>query len=115
MAKSSNSERAQRINAALSLIMKEKSAAKAAETLTAQYGISKRQAYRYIHNAEEVGEKVPVPDQKIPFTVKLSQNIVLSLRQYAQTTGGTLSEIVTRALEAFLHKGQRRGHKGKIC
>ena len=113
MAKSSNSERAQRINAALSLIMKEKSAAKAAETLTAQYGISKRQAYRYIHNAEEVGEKVPVPDQKIPFTVKLSQNIVLS-DLIAERFGRPAAK-EDLAGGAFLHKGQRRGHKGKIC
>ena len=115
MNKSSNLERAQRINAALSLIKKETTAAKAAKTLAAQYGISKRQAYRYIHDAEEIGEKVPIPDQKIPFTVKLSQNLVLSLRQYAQNTGGTLSDIVSQAIEAFLHKGQKRGPKGKIC
>jgi hypothetical protein len=77
--------------------------------LSAQYGISKRQAYRYVKEAESAGRQIPVPDQKVAFTVKLSQNLTQSLRQYAQFKGQTLSEVVTQALEAFLYKGRRRG------
>jgi hypothetical protein len=109
MTKSSNTERAKRINTAISFLKEFSSLAKAAMALTAQYGISKRQAYRYVKEAESAGKQIPVPDQKVAFTVKLSQNLTQSLRQYAQFKGQTLSEVVTQALEAFLYKGRRRG------
>jgi predicted DNA-binding transcriptional regulator YafY len=109
MARSSNSVRAERINAAVALIEQLKSPAAAARALAAQYDISKRQAYRYVHEAKVVGRQVPIPDKKIAFTVKLSQNLIEALRQCARSTGQSLSEIVTEALEAFLYKGRRRG------
>jgi predicted DNA-binding transcriptional regulator YafY len=109
MARSSNSVRAERINAAVALIEQLKSPAAAARALAAQYDISKRQAYRYVHEAKVVGRQVPIPDKKIAFTVKLSQNLIQALRQCARSTGQSLSEIVTEALEAFLYKGRRRG------
>lgn len=109
MTRSSNPERAQRINAALALMKKEKSSAKAAAILAGKYGISRRQAYRYVHEAEVIGKEVPIPDTKIAFTVKLSKNLIKALRKYAKTTGQSLSEIVTQALQAFLQNGRRRG------
>jgi predicted DNA-binding transcriptional regulator YafY len=109
MARSSNSVRAERINAAVALIEQLESPAAAARALAAQYGISKRQAYRYVHEANVVGREVPIPDKKVAFTVKLSQNLIEALRQCARSTGQSLSEIVTEALEAFLYKGRRRG------
>ncbi len=109
MAKSSNTERAKRVNTAIAFLKEFSSLAEAAVALSAKYGISKRQAYRYVKEAESAGSQVPVPDQKIAFTVKLSQNLTLTLRQYAQFKGQTLSEVVTQALEALLYKGRRRG------
>ncbi|HDL90112.1 MAG TPA: hypothetical protein ENG14_04340 [Thermodesulforhabdus norvegica] len=109
MARSSSWERAQRINAALALIKEYESVTKAAVALAARYGISKRQAYRYIHEAEVLGKQVPIPEAKIAFTVKLSQRLIQELRQQAKYTGQTLSEIVTQALEAFLHKDRQGG------
>lgn len=109
MARSSNSQRAERINAAVALIDRLSSPAEAATALAARYSISKRQAYRYVKEAGTVGKQVPIPDQKIAFTVKLSQSLTQRLRQYSQSKGQTLSEIVTQALEAFLYKGRQRG------
>ncbi len=109
--KSTKAERAQRINAALSLIQKHDTISKAAKSMAAQYDISKRQAYRYIHEANEAGEKVPIPDSKIAFTVKLSQSLIQRLRKYTKVSGESLSEIVTQSLEAFLQNG--RGHQKK--
>ncbi len=109
MARSPNSERAKRINAALALKMKEKSSAEAAARLADEYRISRRQAYRYVHEAEKIGKEVPIPDTKIAFTVKLSKNLIEALRKYAKNTGASLSEIVTQALESFLENGRRRG------
>ena len=106
MTKSSNTERAKRINTAISFLKEFSSLAEAALALSAQYGISKRQAYRYVKEAETAGRQIPVPDQKV---AKLSKSLTQSLRQHAQFMGQTLSEVVTQALEAFLYKGRRRG------
>ena len=104
MKRSSTSERTQRINAALTLINKYKSFSRANKALAEKYGISKRQAYRYIQEAMKVGKQIPVPDTKIAFTVKLSRKLVKELRQYAKSKGQRLSDVVTHALEALLHK-----------
>ncbi len=104
--KSTHAERAQRINAALSLIKKHSTVSKAADAMTEKYGISKRQAYRYLHDASKIGAEIPIPDQKIAFTVKLSQSLIQGLREYAKKSGQSLSEIVTQSLEGFLQNGR---------
>ncbi|MBW1678128.1 MAG: ribbon-helix-helix protein, CopG family [Deltaproteobacteria bacterium] len=109
MTRSSKPQHAQRINTALVLIKSEKSLSGAATALARRYRISKRQAYRYIREAELIGKQIPVPDTKIAFTVKLSKNLIEALRKYAKSTGQSLSEIVTQALEAFLQNGRGRG------
>jgi transposase-like protein len=109
MNRSSNSEQAQRINIALELMKEYNSMAKAAAALAARFGISRSQAYRYVRKAEATGKEVPVPDPKVPFTIKLSQDLIQKLRRYAGSTGKSLSEIVTQALEAFLHGIHGRG------
>lgn len=111
--KSTQVERAQRINTALSLIRKHSTISKAADAMTERYGISKRQAYRYISEANKIGDEIPIPDQKIAFTVKLSQSLIQALREYARKSGKSLSEIVTQSLEVFLQngRGQRSGKK----
>jgi predicted DNA-binding transcriptional regulator YafY len=109
MIRSSKTERAQRINTALTLIKTKGSLSSAASALARRYRISKRQAYRYVREAEMIGEQVPVPDTKIAFTVKVSKNLIKTLRKYAKATGQNLSEIVTQALESFLQNGRRRG------
>ena len=109
MIRSSNSERAQRYNAAVALIKKYDSLARAAKELSSQYDISTRQAYRYVREARDIGKKIPIPDSKNAFTVKLSQGLIQKLRQHAKSTGHTISEIVTQALEAFLRKDRGSG------
>jgi hypothetical protein len=109
MSRASKSEHAQRINAAVELMKEYNSMARAAAVLVEREGISRSQAYRYVRKAEAMGKEVPVPAPKIPFTIKLSLDLIQSLRQYASSTGMTLSEIVTQALEAFLHGIRGRG------
>ncbi|MBN1636067.1 MAG: hypothetical protein JW920_06105 [Deltaproteobacteria bacterium] len=112
--KSTQAQRAQRINTALSLLKEHGTVSKAAETMREQYGISKRQAYRYTQEATKIGEEVPIPDRKIAFTVKLSQNLILALREYAKKSRKSLSEIVTQSLEGFLQNGQGQSSGKKI-
>jgi len=109
MVKSSNKERAVRINTAVSLIKKHSTVARAVAVMSAQYNISRRQAYRYIQEAQRIGTSIPIPESKVAFTVKLSPKLIQALRDHAKDTGRNLSEIVTQALEKFLRKGRRRG------
>jgi predicted DNA-binding transcriptional regulator YafY len=112
--KSTHAERAQRINTALSLIKKHDTVSKAADAMTKEYGVSRRQAYRYIHDARKIGAEIPIPDQKIAFTVKLSQSLILRLREYAKQSGQSLSEIVTQSLEVFLQNGRGQRSEEEI-
>jgi hypothetical protein len=112
--KSTQAERAQRINAALSLIKKHATVSKAVDAMTEKYGISKRQAYRYIRDASKTGAEVPIPDLKIAFTVKLSQRLIQALREYAKKSGKSLSEIVTQSLEAYLQNGRGQRSEKEI-
>ena len=81
----------------------------AAEQLAQSCSISRRQAYRYLEQAQQLKRPVPVGDAKVSFTVKLSRSLVDRLRDYAASTGLTLSEIASRALSAVLHRGGGRG------
>jgi hypothetical protein len=115
MVKSSNSERARRINAAHTLIKECDTIVQAVSAMEAQYGISKRQAYRYVQEAQKIGTHIPIPESKVAFTIKLAPNLIQTLRRYSEQSGLSLGEIVTRALETFLHKGRQRGkRRGEI-
>ena len=109
MSKSTYSVRAERINVALGLIQKYPLLSEAATDMVRLYGLSKRQAYRYLEMAKKLREPIPVPDQKSAFTVKLSIGLIQQLRQHARLTGLTLSELVSQALKAFLQQGRGRG------
>ncbi len=98
-----------RVNMAIDLLKESGSFAETAKSLSSHYGISKRQAYRYVKMAKSVGKQIPIPEKKIAFTVKLSENLTQELRQYARFQSQTLSEVVTEALEVLLYKGRRSG------
>ncbi len=109
MARASEAQKAERLNRARTLLRKRARLPEAAERLARGWAISKRQAYRYLEQAQQLKQPVPVGDAKVSFTVKLPRRLVERLRTYAASTGLTLSEIVSRALLAVLH---RRGGRG---
>ena len=109
MARSSEAQWAQRVNAAQAMIREYGNLADAAAQLAKQYAISRRQAYRYLHEAQARAKPVSVPDRKVAFTVKLTEGLVQELRRRATVTGQSLSELVAQAVEAFLRKARRRG------
>ena len=109
MTKSTHSVRAERINIALELIQKYPQLPEAVADMVRLYGLSKRQAYRYLEMAKQLTEPIVVPDQKTAFTVKLSVGLIQQLREHAQLTGLTLSELVSQALKAFIQQGRGRG------
>ncbi len=104
MRRSTNSAQAERINTALGLLQQSASLAAAARTMVEVYGMSKRQAYRYLHQAQAQQQPLPIPERKIAFTVKLPPAIVAAARQYARLHGQSLSYIVEQALQAYLRR-----------
>jgi hypothetical protein len=106
MAKSPQSQVVQRINTALDLLKAGSSSEEAVAVLVRRYQVSRRQAYRYVEQAQQTRGKLPVPEEKIVFTVKLPVSLVTRLRQLAGSTGKSLSDLVTQALEAFLRRGR---------
>ena len=106
--RSSDTQLAQRINGALTLLRSLRSSAKTVTALMRRYRVSKRQAFRYVREAQKVGRMQPIPERKVVFTVKIPLSLVRALRQMTKSTGESLSVLVTRALEAFLQK--RGGH-----
>ena len=54
MARSSNTEKTKRLNAAFDLLAQGYALADAAEALAQKFGLSRRQAYRYLQDAQEM-------------------------------------------------------------
>jgi hypothetical protein len=110
MKRSPHSELAERINAARSLLRGGSGGEDAASEIMYRFGVSRRQAYRYMEEAQKIKRKVPVPEQKVVFTVKLPESLVTLIRHVAGSTGESLSALVTQALKSFL---KRRGYGRK--
>ena len=109
MARATDAQKAERLNRARTLLREQAQLPEVAERLARDWAISKRQAYRYLRQAQKLRQPVPVGDAKVSFTVKLSRRLVQTLRTCAASSGLTLSEIVGRALRVVLHRGGGRG------
>ena len=109
MGRATKVDKARRVNAAYRLLQQERDVAEAAETLTRQFALSRRQAYRYVEQAAALSAPVPAVEPLVAVTFKLPVRTVRTLRAYARRSGLTLGQIVTQALAAFLRAGPRRG------
>ena len=99
-------QQADRINAAAELAEAGVAAAEAARVLAGRFGCSVRQARRYVDQAAASG-RVPVPEPGVVFTVKLPGRLAAAVREYARTSGRTISAVVAQALEEFLARARR--------
>jgi predicted DNA-binding transcriptional regulator YafY len=109
MTRSSNTEKSLRLNAAFDLLAQGYTVANAADALTQKFGLSRRQAYRYLQEAQEIDGPVLVVSPSIPITIKMPEDVVIQLRSHAQTSGMTIGEIVAHAIVSFLDKLHRHG------
>jgi predicted DNA-binding transcriptional regulator YafY len=108
MARSTSTQKAARLNAAHRLLARGFLVAEAADALSQEYAISLRQAYRYVEEVQAIGHPVPVGEPSAPITFKIPGDVIRQLRAYSSASGMTLSEIVTRAIKAFLAAATRR-------
>jgi len=109
MARANDAEKAERLNHARGLLQRFDHLPDAVGKMVLDCSVSPRQAYRYLQQAGRLKQDVAIADAKIAFTVKLSEALVERLRSYAGRRGLSLSDIVSRALEAFLPRRKKRG------
>jgi hypothetical protein len=73
-------------------------------TLARRYRVSPRQARRYVEAAQQHPQGLPVPEATVVFTVKLPGSLARRLRALARSTEQSLSSLVARGLEDWLHR-----------
>ena len=105
--KSSAAEQIQRVNQAVQLLSEKKPFSEVLDALISRYGVSRRQAFRYLRQAQANRVLLPVPAVKTVFTVKLPCDLVAQIRQRAQRGQQTISQVVAEALRAYLSPGKR--------
>jgi len=69
--RSPQAELAERVNVAHSLLKEGSSRDEVLSVIVDRFGISRRQAYRYVEEALRIKHTVPVPERKVVFTVKV--------------------------------------------
>ena len=97
---------AERVNAAADLMAAGVTAIHAAATLADRFGVSARQARRYVDQAASTGRRA-VPETSVVFTVKLPVPLIARVRAHAAASGRALSAVVGQALEEFLARTHR--------
>jgi len=102
MPRSTKADKARQLNVAHRLLARNVALPEAAQRLARQFGLSLRQAYRYLEEAAALGEPVEVAEATVPITLKLPPSTVRLLRAHARRSGLAIGVIVTRALDAFL-------------
>jgi hypothetical protein len=102
-------EYATRINAAAQLVQAGVPVVEAVGVLAGRFGVSRRQARRYVERAG-AGGPVLVPEPSVVFTVKVPAALAERVRAHAHQSQTTISAVVTRALtEFFTRRRERRG------
>ena len=118
MARSTQAQRAERVRAAQELLARGTSMVEAAVALSRDFGLSRRQAYRYLEEAQAVASPPVVAEASVTITLKIPSNIVRELRAYSAISGLTISEIVRRAISAFCRQRAdmaERRNKRDVC
>lgn len=100
-------EYATRINAAVRLVEAGVPVAEASGVLAGRFGVSQRQARRYVDQAV-AGGRVPVPEASVVFTVKVPAVLAERVRAHAREDQTTISAVVARALSEFFTRGRRQ-------
>src|SRR6476469_7873494 len=100
-------EHAARVNAAVALAAAGVAPAQAARELAGRYGVSVRQARRYVDAATH--GPVQIPDREVPITVKLPQGLVGRVRARLVKHRLAISAVVAAARIEFLARNRGGG------
>jgi hypothetical protein len=106
-------EYAVRVNRAVELLV-DRSSADAVRGLEAEFGLSERQARRYVNEALARPGGVVVPERTAVFTVRLAPSLIAGLRERARVSGLSLSAAAAAAVAGYLDQaGERPGGQAR--
>ena len=108
MIRSTRVQKAERLRAARRLLADEIGMAEAAMALSRTFGLSRRQAYRYLELAR-AGAPPLAAENSVTITLKMPESLARGLRAHATARGVTTSEVVRQAVAAFLAAKRRHG------
>ena len=108
MTRSTDAQKAERLNAAHRLLARGTELADAATMLSRDFGLSRRQAYRYLELAR-AGAPPLAAENSVTITLKMPESLARGLRAHATARGVTTSEVVRQAVAAFLAAKRRHG------
>ena len=109
MARSSRSQKVERLNAAYALLAQGVTASEAALHLSQRFKLSQRQAYRYLQDARAMSQQIEPAEALIPITIKIPGTLAEALRAHSRSSGDSIGEIVARALRRFFSDSERHG------
>jgi len=99
---SPRAQKAERLRAAQRLLADEAGAGEAAAALSRAFGLSRRQAYRYLELARGGAPAPSAAESSVAITLKMPESLARDLRAHATASGVTTSEIVRQAVAALL-------------
>ena len=109
MARSTTTQKTERINAAYGLLASGVSLTEACMSLSRRFALSRRQAYRYLQEAQHLATPLPLTEPTVAVTFKLPPSIVDQVRARATVNGKTISETVAQALVVYLAASSDHG------
>ena len=108
MIRSTRGQKAERLKTARRLLADETGMAEAAMALSRAFGLSRRQAYRYLELAR-AGLPAPPAENSVTITLKMPESLARGVRDHASKRGVTTSELIRQAVAAFLAAKRRHG------
>jgi hypothetical protein len=109
MIRSTRAQKAERLKAARRLLAGKPGMAEAAMALSRRFGLSRRQAYRYLALAR-ADTPVQLPAEKsVTITLKMPASLARHLHGRAHRRGVTTSELIRLAVAALLAPKRRHG------
>ncbi len=109
MVRSTRSQKVERLNAAYRLLTQGITAREATLRLSQRFGLSQRQAYRYVQDARAMTRQAEPAEALIPITIKIPGTLAETLRVRSRSSGRAIGEIVAQALRRFFSDGGLHG------
>lgn len=101
--------RVERVNMAIRLLRQRRSPEAILSALVKGWGISRRQAYRYLLEGRSNLQPRVVPEPKGVFTVNLPRRLIQKVRAHCRQQSRPMSQVVAQALERWLAEASPHG------
>jgi Ribbon-helix-helix protein, copG family len=102
MIRSTQAQKAERLRAAQRWLAKKIGMAEAAVALSRENGLSLRQAYRYLKEAQGKQPPPSAPPPSVTISLKMPADLAQRLQAHAAACDLTASEVMRRAVAAYL-------------